>query len=288
MNVEEVPLVFECQGVPLIGIAHVPETPGRVGLLTLAAGGVQYRAGSGRQLVILARALAAAGTPVMRFDHRGHGDSAGEPLGFEHMEYDLERAIEVFREQVPGIEHLVLYGGCEGASAIMMNAWRWPEVKSVILANPWVDGGRAKAVATRKHFQKRLFDASFWRKFFSGQYNLMEYAASFATHVKKRLTETRTKPAQQPEAAAQDHFVERMRDGFQRFNGRTLLLKSGRSMLSDEFDVLVASAKAWRQACARDSVSRLVLPEADQTFSTEVSRQQLCKAALDWVAKMGR
>jgi uncharacterized protein len=88
MKVIEKPVVFECEGVQLIGIIHIPERPLAAGILAVAAGGIQYRAGCGRQLLSLARALASQGTPVMRFDHRGMGDSVGELLGFQHMKAD--------------------------------------------------------------------------------------------------------------------------------------------------------------------------------------------------------
>ena len=49
-------------------------------------GGPQYRVGSHRQFTLMARAFAAAGYPVLRFDYRGIGDSEGESRGFERNE----------------------------------------------------------------------------------------------------------------------------------------------------------------------------------------------------------
>lgn len=290
MQVEERPLVFDCAGSPLIGIAHVPEQPLSVGILTVAAGGIQYRAGCGRQLITLARELAAGGTPVMRFDHRGHGDSGGVLLGFQHMDEDLARAVQVFRENVPGLSHVVLYGGCEAASGIMISAWQLPDVKSVILANPWVDVATVRAAVSRKHYRQRLFDAVFWKKLFSGQYNLLDYGRQFLNYLGDKLTALFRSPVEQVNGDATDEadlpFEERMLAGFEKFDGRVLFLKSGMSFVSEEFDQLVASSGHWQRVCNRPSVSRLELPEADQTFSTAVSRRDICKAATEWVAAM--
>jgi len=289
MNVTELPIVFDCEGVALIGVIHIPERPLATGILTVAAGGIQYRAGCGRQLVTIARNLAAQGTPVMRFDHRGHGDSVGELLGFEHMEADLARALEVFKEQVPGLEHIVLYGGCEAASAIMISAWNLPLAKSAILANPWVDSEQMRARVSRNHYLRRLREPTFWKKLFTFQYNLAEYVTGAWSAVKKKIgaaLSTAPQPATGSSGAPEVHFQERMLSGFQKFDGPVLFLKSGMSFIAEEFDLLVASSEPWQRAYRREGISRMVLPGADQAISTAAARADICRAAADWVAQM--
>ena len=85
MKSEEVPVAFICENETLIGIVHKPEKPTRHGVLTIVAGGPQYRAGCCRQLVLVARSLAGEGIPVMRFDYRGMGDGSGDFMGFQHI-----------------------------------------------------------------------------------------------------------------------------------------------------------------------------------------------------------
>ena len=291
-TVQERPVVFDCEGSELIGVIHIPRAPRAVGLVTVAAGGIQFRAGCGRQLVILARKLAEQGIPVMRFDHRGHGDSAGELLGFQHMERDLARAVEVFRENVPQLAQVTLYGGCEAASAIMISAAQLPGVESAILANPWVDQDRRREQAARAHYRRRLLDTRFWKKLFSGQYNLLQYARHFRAYLGGKLGGVlRGNPESgdadtgaSPDAPA--HFEDRMLDGFSRFDGRALFLRSGQNFVGEEFEQLAASSKAWRAACARDTVRHETIAEADQTYSTAVSRERLCTAVLAWMREM--
>ena len=119
MKVEEIALTFDCQGSALLGIVHRPEQPAKRGVLAVVAGGPQYRAGCGRQLVYMGRVLSEQGIPVMRFDYRGMGDSDGEFLDFEYIEDDLQAALDAFATAVPELNEVVLWGGCNAASAII-------------------------------------------------------------------------------------------------------------------------------------------------------------------------
>ncbi len=289
MKVIEIPVVFDCEGVQLIGIVHIPERPLAAGILAVAAGGIQYRAGCGRQLLSLARNLAAQGTPVMRFDHRGMGDSVGELLGFQYMDADLQRAIDVFKDSVPELRHIVLFGGCEAASGIMISAHQLASVKSLILANPWVNDSM-HAVVSSRHYYQRLGDRRFWKKLITLQYNVLDYAAGFFSYAKKRTVEhfsrSRDSFGQMPEPAVP--FQERMLSGFQKFNGPVLFLKSGLSLISEEFDHLVESSKPWHKAYSRAGVRRMELPSADQTFSTAAARKEMCEAVANWMDEVNR
>ena len=63
----ERPVQFSCGTDRLLGILH-PGAPDSERGVLVVVGGPQYRVGSHRQFVLLARALAAAGIPVLRFD----------------------------------------------------------------------------------------------------------------------------------------------------------------------------------------------------------------------------
>ena len=92
MNYTEEALVFECANDRLVGILNKPDSPGNTGVIVIV-GGPQYRAGSHRQFVLLARHLSANGIATLRFDYRGMGDSSGDPVGFENAHEDVRAAI---------------------------------------------------------------------------------------------------------------------------------------------------------------------------------------------------
>ena len=63
MNVRESACLFPCEGEELVGIVAEPEAPlGDLGVFVVV-GGPQYRVGSHRQFVLLARHLAGLGVP---------------------------------------------------------------------------------------------------------------------------------------------------------------------------------------------------------------------------------
>ena len=109
-------VIFGCDGDSLLGIVHAPTMPAELGVVVIV-GGPQYRVGSHRQFVLLARTFAAAGFAVLRFDVRGMGDSTGAPRGFESTRADIAAAIDSIQAQVPAVQRVMLWGLCDGAAA---------------------------------------------------------------------------------------------------------------------------------------------------------------------------
>lgn len=76
MTAERV-LLFTCQGLSLPGILH-PGAPDASRGVLVVVGGPQYRVGSHRQFVLLARDPGGGGhVPVLRFDLSWHGRCRG-------------------------------------------------------------------------------------------------------------------------------------------------------------------------------------------------------------------
>lgn len=284
---DEIPLVFECEGEQLIGIVHRPQAPLEVGVLAVVAGGPQYRAGVGRGMVSLARMLAGHGVPVLRFDYRGLGDSSGEFRGFNHIAEDLQAAVKAFRQAVPELRRVVLWGGCDAASAAMIHGCKVAGVESLVLGNPWVSTDEIRSAVLRKHYVRRLGEAHFWQKLIRLEYNLVDYAMAGAQKVGARIGRVLS-PRPSSRVAAADVDVggrptDRMLAGLRQFQGPVLFLMSGRSLVTNEFDELVGSDPAWQSVYNRPSIKRMDLPDADQTFSDGDSRERVNQAILDWV-----
>ncbi|MCC8999300.1 MAG: hydrolase 1, exosortase A system-associated, partial [Candidatus Contendobacter sp.] len=134
---QESPLIFECEGAHLLGVLHSGTLGATRGVL-IVVGGPQYRVGSHRQFVLLARDLAQAGVPALRFDYRGMGDAEGEFAGFERIDADIAAAVDVFFTQVPGLQDVVIWGLCDAASAALFYAWLDPRIAGLVLLNPWL------------------------------------------------------------------------------------------------------------------------------------------------------
>src|SRR5690606_34644237 len=103
----------------------------------IIVGGPQYRVGSHRQFVLLARYLAERGIPVMRFDYRGMGDSDGDMRTFEHVGKDLGSDIDYFFSECSFLKDIVIWGLCDAASAALFYAHQDRRISGLVLLNPW-------------------------------------------------------------------------------------------------------------------------------------------------------
>lgn len=160
-------IVFSCEGVELG--ASLDAAAGRTGVL-IVTGGSQTRIGSHRMFERLALDLAAAGYPCLRFDRRGVGDSAGDDPGFRGSGPDLAAAAALLRAEQPGLERVIGFGLCDGATALAMHGAA-AGLDAMILVNPWLveaAAGEPPAAAVKKHYRRRLTSSDFWRKALSG------------------------------------------------------------------------------------------------------------------------
>ena len=164
-------IVFECNGDSLVGVLHQPEQVGDTAVLVVV-GGPQYRIGSHRQFLLLARDLAAAGFPVLRFDYRSMGDSGGLLRDFEAVQTDIAKAVDQLLRSAPQASRVVIWGLCDAASAACFYAHTDHRVHGLVLLNPWVrtDAGIAKAYL-KHYYLNRLLSLDMWKKVLSGKFD---------------------------------------------------------------------------------------------------------------------
>jgi exosortase A-associated hydrolase 1 len=276
---EERALAFPCGDDWLYGILSMPPQQYGRGVL-IVVGGPQYRAGSHRQFTLLARELADAGVPTMRFDYRGMGDSEGGMRTFESVAQDIRAAIDRFFAEAPGLGEVVLWGLCDGASAAAMYAPSDPRVCALALLNPWVRTEEGAAKATIRHYYRsRLLERSFWTKLLRGRFDFAGSMRSFAHQLTSALGSTFAK---RPKTDAATALPERMHAALAQFKGRVLVMLSGADLTAQEF-AGVADSREWTKLLKESRFTRRDLPKADHTCSRREWHDQVATWTREWV-----
>jgi len=279
MGIAEKALVFNCNDSALYGVLHLPQTPSQVAVL-IVVGGPQYRVGSHRQFILLARFLAERGVPVLRFDYRGMGDSEGETT-FDRADDDIAAAVEALCNAVPGVQKIVLWGLCDGASASLFYAPRDKRVEGLVLLNPWVRTTAGEAKAYVKHYYaERFMKAEFWKKLLSGRLNLLASIRDFFSTLRKMSPENKTGESQPTS------LPERMGKDFEKFTGPALFILSGnQDYVADEFRDLCATSRLWQKLMARPSTTLQEFGHANHTFSSREWRDQVAECTWEWLQR---
>ncbi len=285
MDLNESVVNFSVRGERLFGIYHPPQQePSTRGVL-IVVGGPQYRVGSHRQFVLLARFLAANGIPVLRFDYRGMGDSEGDIRTFESIDEDIHASIDCLFDKAPNLEEAVIWGLCDAASAAAFYAKSDPRVSGLVLLNPWVRTEAGIAKAYLKHYYlSRLFGREFWRKVVSGRFDFSSSTRSLWKMVSSVLGK-----GQDPAVAegsglgSREALPERMCQGLRAFPGRLLFVLSGDDLTADEFRDAVKRSRQWRKLLRRPHVCLRDLGPANHTFSRREWRDTVAAWTLDWL-----
>jgi len=291
LKINETPVVFSCNSDELMGILHQPETPLTIGVL-IVVGGPQYRVGSHRQFILLARMLADNGVPVMRFDYRGMGDSQGVIRSFSDVDDDIRSALDAFYQNNSSLTGVVIWGLCDAASAASFYAYQDVRIKGLILLNPWVytEQGAAKTYL-KYYYLQRLYNPELWRKVLSLQFNYRESFFSLILLIKNAFLAS----------VGNDHsnsfesvnlvdsnlaLPERLRECLQRFHNPILFILSGRDLTADEFREVVKSDEKWQRLFELPDVTTVELVESDHTFSSQKWRDEVSQLTLQWVSQL--
>ena len=293
MSAPETALAFVCQEQTLVGILHHSNSSAKVGVLVVV-GGPQYRVGSHRQFVSLARTLANNGVPVFRFDCRGMGDSEGRFISFEAIGADIKAAIDEFMRQSPGLEQVVIWGLCDGASAACFYGAGDERVNGLVLVNPWVRTEQGEAKAYIKHYYlSRILSRAFWQKVFSGQFDLTSSIKSLRNLLQRSAAKpsdeqqsSKRVDSQQDIALQAQALPERVFDGLRKFQGRVLLVISGRDLTAAEFLDAANQNKKRKRLLEAKQITRFDLPDADHTFSSQNWKKAVSEKTLEWLRSL--
>ena len=279
--VRESVLMMPGDGASLPGIVAEPADStcaSDIGVVIIV-GGPQYRVGSHRQFVQLARALAGAGFPALRFDCKGMGDGDGDVRTFEHIGPDVHAAIDGFLKSQPHLQRVVLWGLCDAASAALMYGAEHRQVAGLALANPWVRSSASMAAVTIKHYYfARVLQKNFWAKLLGGSFDWKASWRSFSDTLGR--LQAAAKATEKGDVA---DFQTKMAHGLSSFRGPVLLLLSGDDLTAREFVDYTASAAAWKGLLESNRVMRVDLPESDHTFSRRIWKDQVEDCTIRWI-----
>ena len=261
----------------MLGIVCLPapDTPQQTTGVVIVVGGAQYRVGSHRQFVQLARFLAAAGYPVLRFDFSGMGDSPGDLVPFEDSARHIAAAIDALQSHSPAIDRVVLWGLCDGASAslLYMQTTHDSRVAGLVLLNPWVRSEAGLARARVKHYyRQRLLEPAFWRKLAAGGVGWQALRS-----LGSNLRGMRQTPAQTLT------FQELMAKGWRALEGKIMLILSERDLTAQEFVEHAQIHPAWRGLLSHPHVTQHRVNGADHTFSSTLVQREVETGVLAWL-----
>jgi exosortase A-associated hydrolase 1 len=278
MSFGECAVLFNCGEHRLVGVLCTPQAPKSLGVV-IVVGGPQYRCGSHRQFVLLARRLAAEGFAVLRFDCRGMGDSEGDPRSFEDIGTDIGAAVDMLARQVPGVTQVALWGLCDGASAALLylDERHDARIKALCLANPWVRTPAGLARTHLKHYYlRRLGQRDFWAKLALGRIGF-KAVADLSRNLHTGLSGS-------PGGQNALPFQDRMSRACEGFAGPVLIALSEDDYTAREFETFAQTSSSWQRVLARDAVQTARVPGANHTFSATDARIQVETATLKALA----
>lgn len=272
---QERAVTLKIKGQELLSIHHHGGVENNIGVIIIV-GGPQYRVGSHRQFVQLARYLAQNGITTMRFDYRGMGDSEGNKQDFDEIDDDIKVAIDSFMNENTHLEKVVLWGLCDAASASLIYSAKDERVCAQILLNPWLKSDQAKGKTMVKHYYlQRLMSKSFWRKLLTGKVNVSKSMSEAKGFVQDSIGEVESE---------QGSYQVRMLNGLNNYSGQISLLLSGNDLTAKEFEQQITDNE-WQKFYA-DNCKIFRLPDADHTFSTIENKKEVERITLSLLKDM--
>jgi len=270
----------------LIGIVTHPENGSSSDLpaVILLNSGILHRVGPGRLYVKLARALAAQGFLVLRFDLSGIGDSrsSDEDISFEERTTtELDEAMRYLGTEYQS-DKFILTGICSGAKIAYETQCNDARIVGAAPINIYrlldtTDDRLVSAVKNRSEtrylLQFSLLDPGSWLKLFSGRADYRGLLRKFKLLLRKLV------PAAKQEYPDTLRIKSDIRSITDR-NARLLLIYSvtdkgldyARETLGDETDTWEESGRF-----------RIEVIRANHIFSLPSSQRELIGLMVDWL-----
>ena len=271
----------------LVGILTTSKAPsGALPFVVIVNAGIVHRVGPNRLYVDMARAIAARGYPVLRFDLAGLGDSDSIRGGASLLEsaiHDVQQAMDHLSETRQASEFLV-FGLCSGANYAMATAFADPRVIGVMLLDPTVSRTKRSLFV---HVIRRLRHTSTLRELVLLRHPVFHRplgrrssaARSVAQAAEGQSGQRATEDTSRVDAVAERDALQRVIDrGVQMmlvFTGGVNHIYNYHGQLFDLFPGLDF----------REQLRLQYMPHTDHTVSDPPSRQQLLGAVGAWLTE---
>jgi pimeloyl-ACP methyl ester carboxylesterase len=138
-------------------------------MVVILNSGIIHRVGPNRLGVLLARALAGQGNPVLRFDLSGIGDSDPRTDHLSPLDAalaDIRDALD-WAEAHQSAQKFILVGLCSGADHAVVYAGSDKRVTGLVIMDPTVPPTRRFLL---RQYLRRLNNAGLWRRLLTGHF----------------------------------------------------------------------------------------------------------------------
>ena len=266
----------------LVCIATQPVTPRTADgpAVVILNAGIIHRVGPNRMSVKLARALASAGVPVLRFDLSGIGDSESRADGLSPLEANLSDIREVLDGLAArGATRFVLLGLCSGADYSVAYGADDPRVAGLVLLDPSIP----KTFRFHfNHYARRVADSRSWRNALAGKNRLLRSLAS-------RMTREPDHAGSEQEAGALTVDSPEVREYLEKAYGK-VLARGGRIMavltagLQTRHNYREQLTEAFPRLNFGTNLSLHYFERSDHEFTAETDQVRLIDQVVSWIA----
>jgi exosortase A-associated hydrolase 1 len=284
----ERPISFLVEGHELYGIETMPSVPNGIAVI-IVVGGPQYRVGSHRQFVLLARYLGKHGILVLRFDYTGMGYSNGLPKQFYEIDDDIFAAIDFVEQHRLDINSIYLWGLCDAAAAIAFCVHLDRRINGVVLLNPWVrsEASHSKVMLT-KYYKSRFLDLQNWKIMFGSPYKILAAVRSLGS-VFLKLTNSRIRNLKrgslQTITQRTSDIAAAMYEGLVKYKGKICIILSENDLTAAEFRQVMQDNHWMSDSDMHAKTQVFEIAESTHTFSSQKWRSNIEQLTLEFVLR---
>jgi pimeloyl-ACP methyl ester carboxylesterase len=237
--------------------------------------GIVHRVAPGRIYVKMARALAAMGFMVLRFDFSGIGDS---PVRYDNLPFDKSAVRETqdamhFLQTTRGIDRFILLGGCSGARVALQTACCDSRVVGAFLINLQMSDDDDQSsdqigrTAAFYYWNFARFDLKSWSRLLTGKTDYRKILRALGFRARKQLLSGR-------KMSPESQLAVNLRMLAERGVCVTFVYAESDPRLDDLREGL---GRELRQLRALAKVRVEIIPRSDHTFSSLHDQDNLLK-----------